>query len=176
VTGKSASEGEALQRDCAVTHSDDPADRSDSQAAGSSARNDAQRWLKDATQPGPAYDDTWGAYHRAFFPPRKVDAWVSYKRMSTGVNVMRRYWNQREELRHAYEDEHGENPDQWPHRHPGVVIDAVEYVAHAACLGCQWIDSRGTSMKEPDWHEAAAEFAHRHQASDGEYRPGKTSR
>jgi hypothetical protein len=168
----------ALQRDCAVTDSDDPEDQSDSQAAGvgSSATNDSQRWLKDSTQPGHAYDDTWGPYNRAFFPPRKVDAWVNYKRLSTGANVMRRYWNQREELRHTYEAEHGQDPGQWPHRHPGVVIDAVEWLAHAACLGCQWIDTRGTDMREPGWREAVGEVAYRHQAADGEDRSGRTSR
>ena len=85
---KSASDVEALQRGCAMTH---PDNRCSSQPAraGSSARNDPQRWLNDATQPGPAYDDTWGAYHHAFFPRAKVNAWVSYKRMSTSVNVVR---------------------------------------------------------------------------------------
>jgi hypothetical protein len=173
--GKSASDVEALQRGCAMTH---PDDRSDSQSAhaGSSARNDPQRWLKDATQPGPAYDDTWGAYHHAFFPPRKVNAGGSYKRMSTGVNVVRRYWHQREELRHAYEAEHGEDPDRWPHRHPAIVIDAVESLAYAACLGCQWIDTRGTSMKEPGWREAAAVIARRHEAADVGDGLGRASR
>jgi hypothetical protein len=28
-------------------------------------------------------------------------------------------------LREAYEVEHGSDPDNWPHRHPGIVIGAV---------------------------------------------------
>jgi hypothetical protein len=36
--------------------------------------------------------------------------------------VVRRHWNQREELRDTYEAEHGEDPDEWSHRHPGIVI------------------------------------------------------
>jgi hypothetical protein len=55
--------------------------------------------------------------------------------MSTGVNVARRLWDQREELRAAYEAEHGSDPENWPHRHPGIVIDAVQFVAHAAWPG-----------------------------------------
>jgi hypothetical protein len=38
-------------------------------------------------------------------------------------------WDQREELRAAYEAVHGTDPYQWPDRHPGIVIDAVEWVA-----------------------------------------------
>jgi hypothetical protein len=67
--------------------------------------------------------------------------------MSTGVNVARRLWDQREELREAYEAVHGSDPGSWPHRHPGIVIDAVQFVVHAACLGCQWIDQPGTSIR-----------------------------
>ena len=79
--------------------------------------------------------------------------WINFKRMGSGVNVVRRHWDQREELRAAYEAEHGSGPENWPHRHPGIVIDAVQFVAHAACLGCQWIDQPGTSMEEPGWRE-----------------------
>jgi hypothetical protein len=68
-----------------------------------------------------------------------------------------------EQLRAAYEAERGSDPDNWPHRHPGIVIDAVQFVAHAACLGCQWIDQLGTSMEEPGWREASATVARRHE-------------
>ncbi len=90
--------------------------------------------------------------------------------MSTGVNVARRLWDQREELRAAYEVEHGSDPDNWPHRHPGIVIDAVQFVAHAACLGCRWIDQPGTSMEEPGWREVSAAVARHHESSHGEFR------
>ena len=96
--------------------------------------------------------------------------WINFKRMGSGVNVVRRHWDQREELRAAYEGEHGSDPDNWPHRHPGIVIDAVQFVAHAACLGCQWIDQPGTSMEEPGWRDAAAAVARRHESSHGEFR------
>jgi hypothetical protein len=62
----------------------------------------------------------WRAYHKAMFPPGGlVTPWVRFKEMSTGVNVVRRHWDQREELRAAYEAEHGSDPENWPHRHPG---------------------------------------------------------
>ena len=80
---------------------------------------------------------------------------INFKRMGSRVNVVRRHWDQREELRAAYEVEHGSDPDNWPHRHPGIVIDAVQFVAHAACLGCQWINpaprcrTRGGGKRPP---------------------------
>jgi hypothetical protein len=90
--------------------------------------------------------------------------------MGSGVNVVRRHWDQREELRAAYEAEHGSDPDNWPHRHPGIVIDAVQFVAHAACLGCQWLAQPGNSMSDEGWREAAAAVARRHESSHGEFR------
>jgi hypothetical protein len=147
-------------------------DRPDRQAAGqrSPERSGLQRELKDSWQPGPEHADTWGPYYSAQFPPTKVTPWINFKRMSAGVNVVRRLWDQREELRHAYEAENGSDPDHWPTPHPGIVIDAVQWVAHAACLGCQWIDMPGTDMKEPRWREAAAAVARRHESSGGEFR------
>jgi hypothetical protein len=72
------------------------------------------------------------------FPPGGVvTPWIRFKVMSSGVNVARRLWDRREELREAYEGVHGSDPESWPHSHPGIVIDAVQFVAHAACLGCQ---------------------------------------
>jgi hypothetical protein len=52
----------------------------------------------------------------------------------------------------------------------GIVIDAVQWVAHAACLGCQWIDMPGTDMKDPRWREDAAAVGRRHESSHGEFR------
>jgi hypothetical protein len=60
------------------------------------------------------------------------------------------------------------SPHEWPHRHPGIVIDAVEWVDCRA--------ERGTSTKEPGWSEAVAEVAHRHQVADNDDHPGRTSR
>lgn len=67
--------------------------------------------------------------------------------MSTSVNVARRLWDQREELREAYEVEHGSDQDGWPNRHPGIVLTAVS-IAHAARLGCQWLAQPGNSMSD----------------------------
>jgi hypothetical protein len=46
----------------------------------------------------------------------------------------------------------------------------VQFVAHAACLGCQWLAQPGTSMEEPGWREASAAVARRHESSHGEFR------
>jgi hypothetical protein len=118
----------------------------------------------------------WRAYHKSFFPPGGlVTPWIRFKVMSTGVNVARRLWDQREELREAYEVEHGSDQDDWPHRHPGIVIDAVQWVAHAACLGGQWIDVPGTSMSDAGWREAARRSSAHHESSNGQF-PGQSDR
>jgi hypothetical protein len=123
------------------------------------------------SRPAPQWAaSTWGPYFTAALPPQRDTPWLNFKRMSSGVNVVRRYWDQREELRAAYEAEHGSDPENWPHRHPGAVIDAVQWVAQAACLGCQWIDMPGISMKDAGWREAAAAIARRHESSHGEFR------
>lgn len=104
------------------------------------------------------YAATWGPYWDAIFPPREVTAWIDWKRGSTGVNVARRFWEQREQLRRAYEAVHGRDPEAWPSRHPRVVLDAVPQIDHAACLGCRWFDPSG-------WDPPSA--ARRHERSDG---------
>ena len=50
------------------------------------------------------------------------------------------------------------------------MIDAVQFVAHAACLGCQWLAQPGNSMSDEGWREAAAAVARRHESSNGEFR------
>jgi hypothetical protein len=102
------------------------------------------------------------------FPPRLVTPWINFKRMSTGVNIARRLWDQREGLRQEYEALHGANHAQWPTQHPGIVLDAVRWVAHPACLACHWFH-HGVSMDEADWQDHAAKLALRHQNSDGGY-------
>ena len=45
---------------------------------------------------------TWGPYFDAEFgPPHRVRAWIAWKISSMGVNIARRWWDQREELRAA---------------------------------------------------------------------------
>ena len=112
-------------------------------------------------------DHEWGAYFNTMFPPRLVTPWIHFKMNSTGLNVARRYWDQREVLRLEYEAVHGSDPTSWPTRHPGVVLDAVEWMGHAACLGCQWFHARGFYMREIGWYEAALARARLHQESEG---------
>lgn len=111
-----------------------------------------------------------GTYWNALFPPRLVTPWIDFKRNSTGVNIARRLWNQREYLRSTYETVHGVDPERWPSRHPGVVLDEVLWIAHAACLGCRWFDARGHYMKRPEELRQALILARRHETSDGEFR------
>jgi hypothetical protein len=72
-------------------------------------------------------------------------------------------------MRQAYEALHGTNRAQWPTQHPGVVLDAVQWVAHPACLACHWFH-HGVSMRETNWQDTGAELALRHQNSGGAYR------
>jgi hypothetical protein len=79
---------------------------------------------------------------------------------------------QRERLRGEYEDVHGTDRALWPVQHPGVVLDAMPSTAHGACLGCQWFDVRGHSMRHSDWFERASIWPHRHEISNGEFLDG----
>src|SRR5258705_8699379 len=67
---------------------------------GPSAKSELiERWT-------PSTSFGWRAYHESMFPPgRLVTPWINFKRMGSGVNVVRRLWDQREELRAAYEAE-----------------------------------------------------------------------
>ena len=63
----------------------------------------------------------WGPYFDAMFPPARVTAWIDFKRMSTGVNIARRLWDRREELRQEYCDICWRlRSDDLPARHPGA--------------------------------------------------------
>lgn len=118
--------------------------------------------IKPSTRFSASYVSTWGPYWDVMFPPREVTAWIDFKRGSSGVNIARRFWNQREYLRRAYESVYGPDPDAWPVRHPGVVLDAVPQIDHPACLGCQWFGRGGGS---------ALLDARRHESSNGEWPP-----
>ncbi len=129
--------------------------------------------LKPSTRPhGGA--NTWGPYWDALFPPRPVTPWINFKRLSSGVNVARRLWDQREYLRRLYESAHGTDPSDWPSQHPGVVLDEVLWVAHAACLRCHWLDPVGHSVRTHDELEQALDLARRHEMSDGAFRGDAT--
>jgi hypothetical protein len=105
----------------------------------------------DSLRPAPLWEaSTWGPYFDALFPPQEVSTWISWKMTSTGTNIARRLWDEREQLRGEYEDVHGTDRALWPVQHPGVVLDAVLSSAHGACLGCQWFDVQGHSMHHSD--------------------------
>ena len=74
-----------------MTDPNDADDRSELQAAVPSSlrRNGPPQELKDSWEPGPGYADTWGPYYSAQFPPTKVTPWTNFKRMGSGVNVVR---------------------------------------------------------------------------------------
>lgn len=130
------------------------------------APNPVQRRLRDSWQPGGGYDASWGPYYAAFFPQRRVTEWVYWKLTSSGVNVVRRLWDQREQFRGEYEAVHGLDRTSWPQQHPGVVLDAVRWMAHAACLRCQWLDVPGVNMREDGWRDEAMARALQHQESE----------
>ncbi|MFW0793310.1 hypothetical protein AAFP30_05820 [Gordonia sp. CPCC 205515] len=119
----------------------------------------------DHARATPAYDMGYLAYHDKRFsgPPRS--GWHKSKRETSGMNVSRRLWDQRQGLRRDYEAVHGTDPTQWPVRHPGVVLDAVQWIAHSACLGCEWMDRQGVYMKESGWRERALAAAREHEES-----------
>jgi hypothetical protein len=89
------------------------------------------------------------------------------------VNIARRLWDQREYLRRTYESVHGTDPAEWPSQHPGVVLDEVLWVVHAACLRCHWFDPTGHGMRSPDDLQQALVLARRHEDSDGAFRGGE---
>jgi hypothetical protein len=112
--------------------------------------------LRPSRRRSEGHESTWGPYWDVLFPPITCTAWVDFKRGSSGVNVARRYWDQREYLRRAYEAVYGADPQSWPSRHPGVVLDAVATGRHAACLGCQWLGPSGyQALKTARLHETS---------------------
>jgi hypothetical protein len=64
-----------------------------------------------------------GPYFDAMFPPLGVSKWIYWRMTSTGRNIARGLWDQREELRAEYEDVHGTDRALQPAQHPGVVLD-----------------------------------------------------
>ena len=69
----------------------------------------------------------WGPYFDAMFAPARVTAWINFKRMSTGVNIARRLWDRREELRQEYCDICWRlRSDDLPARHQLTAIAAAE--------------------------------------------------
>lgn len=102
---------------------------------------------------------SWGPYWEAMFPPAQVTSFINWKIGSTGVNIARNYWYQRQYLRRAYESVYGADPANWPSQHPGVVVGG----RHPACLRCHYFD--------PGYLDplAALDLARRHETSGGEF-------
>ena len=126
--------------------------------------------LKPSTTWSAGASNAWGPYWDGLFRPSLVTGWIDFKRGSTGVNVARRLWDQREYLRRTYESVHGTDPEAWPSQHPAVVLDAVLWYAHPACLRCHWFDAAGHYMKNPGEVGRALLLARRHETSDGAFR------
>ena len=85
------------------------------------------------SRPAPLWEaSTWGPYFDALFPPQEVSTWISWKMTSTGTNIARRLWDQREQLRGEYEDVHGTDRALWPVQHPGRLNRAA--TEPAACI------------------------------------------
>lgn len=116
----------------------------------------------------------WGAYWNAMFPPAEVTQWINWKRMSTGLNIARRLWDQREYLRRTYESVHGADPAAWPSQHPAVILDEVLWMARAACLRCRWMDSDGYYMLGPGNMTKALLLARSHEYSNGSLCPSNS--
>lgn len=113
--------------------------------------------IRPSTRHSARATGTWGPYWDVMFAPAQVTAWVDFKRGTNGTNIAKRLWAQREYLRRAYESVYGSDPEAWPSRHPGVVLDAVRYGEHPACLGCQWFGGRsGSALLRAHAHEVAA--------------------
>jgi hypothetical protein len=116
----------------------------------------------------------WRAYHKAMFPPGGlVTPWIRFKKMSTGVNVARRLWDQREELREAYEARSARQRSRAAPS-PSASHRPRCSGSPSRCLGCQWIDSPVPRWSNPGWRDAAA-AARRHESSHGEFRGQPTS-
>jgi hypothetical protein len=70
-------------------------------------------------------------WHQLFsLESRRRSDWIGWKVRSTGYNIARRLWELREAAARGREPAVG---------HPPVIL-WMPYMAHAACLGCTWID------------------------------------
>jgi hypothetical protein len=157
-----------------MTEPNDADDRSELQAAGPSSlrRNGLPQELKDSWEPGPGYADTLGAVLQRAISAHEGDSLDQlqadgFRRQRGPATLGPARGAARSSRSRARQRSRELAPS------PSGDCDrrgAVQFVAHAACLGCQWIDQPGTSMEEPGWREAAAAVARRHESSHGEFR------
>jgi hypothetical protein len=125
--------------------------------------NEKKQELKPSTRWSDHGPNTWGPYWDAMFSPAMVTGWINWKRGSTGVNIARLYWYEREYLRLAYESVYGSDPANWPSQHPGVVLGD-----RAACLRCHYFGTWSGPLP-------ALDLARRHETSGGEFRGRRAS-
>lgn len=78
---------------------------------------------------------TWGPYYNTMHPPAMVHWNVIWKGVPVWMDRAATRWRQRQVLRAKYEAAHGIYPNDWPTKHPQVVLEGI-----SACLGCHWID------------------------------------
>lgn len=108
--------------------------------------------------------DTWGPYWDTLFPPREFNAFLEWKRSTSGVGIAKLLWAERQYLRGVYESVFGADPGGWPVHHPGVTLESTPTSRYAACLGCQWL--------AVPWLRSITNplvLAHRHETTGGEF-------
>lgn len=113
----------------------------------------------------PAYAvTTWGPYFNAMTgAPRRVHWYASWKNNQLGADRAAALWRQREALRVAYEQLHGDDLDRWPDAHPGVVLNGTDFFAYSACLRCQWLHAERFDVRDPAQVVIARQRAREHQ-------------
>lgn len=114
--------------------------------------------LRPSTRWSDHAPNTWGPYWDVLFGPGMVTSWTDWKRGSTGVNIVRRYWDQREYRRRIYESVYGSDPASWPSQHPGVALGDC-----AVCLRCHYFSLHSGQI-------GALDLAWRHESSGGRFR------
>lgn len=82
--------------------------------------------------------DLWADYFDQLFPARVTNPWGAFKIATTCRNHVIALWTRRAEALQIHSLVHGDDPLQWPLRHPTLVLYVPE-VHYAACLGCTWL-------------------------------------
>lgn len=102
----------------------------------------------NAYNPQPPLDPgevAFANYFRTICPgaKRPRNAWAAYKYRTTYMNLAEAYWEARERARLDWESSAGDLA--LPVEHPAVVL-WLPFVAHGACLKCNWIDGGRSSI------------------------------
>lgn len=110
---------------------------------------------------------TWGPYYDALHPERTTHMMIAWKVVPKWMESAEKLWQQRQELRRAYEVTHGGDPAKWPNQHPGVVLHGIP-----ACLRCHWLGESGY-YRHDHVFQYPADIARRHEATNGEFGGGE---